>query len=799
MTVRLLRGFGWLLFVLLLVFFAAVLLLRKVSNPLVSGAIQLSGLKGAVTVTRDQWGVPHIRAQASDTDALYALGFVHAQDRLWQMEFQRRIVQGRLSEVLGAAALPKDKFLRTWGFYRAAQSVLPALSQRSRGLISAYTAGVNAAMSQGRLSPEFRLLGFTPAPWTDTDSVAWQKLMAYDLGGNWDEELLAQRVVGKLGQAGLASVLPPYPALAPTILSSQELNLPSSVRPSSSPLGLTLPADVLAQLQSQLAAAQSLGFVNAPGKGSNDWVIGGSRTASGKPILADDPHLALSAPMLWYLADIQGPTLHAVGASIPGLPGIVIGHNEAVAWGVTNVNPDVQDLFVEGPETIFQTRTEVIKVKGAPDVRLEVQESAHGPVVARSSQWGDGQNGSGQDKAVTLEWTALKPGDTTFDSFLDLNYAQNWQQFTQALSRYVAPSQNFVYADTAGNIGYYAPGKVPVRSAGPGGNGQGWDGSQPVPADDAHSWTGYVPFEQLPHVYNPADALVVTANNKVVPDGFKAFLGNDHNWAEPYRAERITELLGSGQPATLDSVAAVQRDTVSLVWQDLKPYLLATQPQNALGQQALKLLQGWDGNEHLGSVQASIFEAWLMQLQNMSLDELGGGTTLNSLAVLNQLKQGGPLCRNTALKLGSCGELLSDTLTRATGDLSARLGSDPARWTWGELHHSLSPHGAFGGVPAISWIWNRGLPTPGGTNTVNVARPEAGTFNQTHAASYRQIIDLSNLDNSRYIGTLGQGGNPTGSHYADLQPLWQAGKYLPMSSRPADWGRTETLQLTPIP
>ena len=795
---RLLRGFGWVLFVSLLLVFTSVLFARKVSNPIVSGSLNLRGLSGPVTITRDAWGVPHIRAKASDADALYALGFVHAQDRLWQMEFQRRVAQGRLSEVLGEAALPQDKFLRTWGFYRAAQSALPALSTRSRTLISAYTAGVNAAIAQDRLPLEFRLLRFRPERWTDVDSISWSKLLAYDLGGNWDDELTGQTVVSKLGREALNSVLPPYPAGAPTILSSQELNLPSG-QPSGKQrsgtqsairnAGLALPADALVQLRTQLAAAASLGFVNAPGKGSNDWVIGGSRTRSGKPILADDPHLGLSAPMLWYLADVQGPTLHAVGATLPGLPGVVIGRNEQVAWGVTNVNPDVQDLFVEEPGAALQSRTEVIKVKGKPDVNLVVQESMHGPVVARSSHWGDGQ-----DRTVSLEWTALKGGDTTFDAFFGLNYARNWADFTGALSSYVAPAQNFVYADTAGNIGYYAPGKVPIRSKG--GDGAVWDGSLPVPDDAAHTWTGYIPFEQLPHIYNPQDALVVTANNRVVPDGYRPFLGNVRTWAEPYRAERILELLGSGQPITPAQVAAVQLDTVSLVWRNLKPYLLRTEPQNALSTQALKLLQGWDGNETLTSVQASIFEAWLMQLEGMAQDELGGGVTLNSLAVLNALKTDGPLCRNVALKISNCSELLSGTLTRATSDLSARLGSDPQRWVWGGLHHSLSKHGAFGGVGAISWIWNRGISTPGGTNTVNVARPDSGTFNQTHAPSYRQIIDLSDMNSSRFIGTLGQGGNPIGSHYADMQPMWQRGEYIPMSSRPEDWGRTQTLELT---
>ncbi|WP_425145971.1 penicillin acylase family protein [Deinococcus sp.] len=787
MMLRLFRAAGWLLFVLLLVVFAGVLYARHLTSSALTGSLTLRGLHGPVSVVRDRWGVPHIRAQASDEDALYALGFVHAQDRLWQMEFQRRIVQGRLSEVLGEAALPKDKFLRTWGFYRAAQTALPALSVKSRSLISAYTAGVNAGIEQDRLPLEFRLLGFKPEHWTDVDSVAWSKLMAYDLGGNWDDELTGQRVVQKLGAAGLDAVLPPYPKDAPTILSSAELQ-PSAARTSAPPAAppSSLPPGALAQLRAQLAAAASLDFVNAPGKGSNDWVIGGQRTASGKPILADDPHLNLSAPMLWYLADVQGPTLHAVGASIPGLPGVVIGRNEHIAWGVTNVNPDVQDLFIEPAGAKLSSRTEVIKVKGQPDVRYTVQQSQHGPVVAQSSDWGDGQS-----RAVSLEWTALKDGDTTFDSFLGLNYAQNWQQFTAALSSYVAPSQNFVYADTAGNIGYYAPGRVPIRSG-------GWDGALPVPDDSAHTWTGYIPFSQLPHVYNPQNGLVVTANNKVTPGSSLPFLANERMWAEPYRAQRILQRLELGKPLTLDDVASTQLDTVSLVWQALKPFLLATQPKDELSRRALDLLRGWDGNETLSSVQASIFEAWLTRLQGMASDEVPD-LRLTSYAVLNQLRTQGPLCRSTVLNEADCAATLAGSLQRAAAELSKRLGNDPNGWAWSRLHSSLSAHGAFGGVGAIGWIWNRGLPTPGGTNTVNVARPDPGTFHQTHAPSYRQIIDLADMNRSRFIGTLGQGGNPIGEHYADMQALWRDGQYIPMSSLPTDWGETQTLELTPAP
>ncbi len=774
---------GVLLLALLLVLAALAYAYTSTRTP-TGGTFTLGGLTGPVTVARDRWGIPHIRAQASDADAMFALGFVHAQDRLWQMEFQRRIAQGRLSEVLGKAALDQDRFLRTWGFYRAAQSALPALSPRTRALVRAYTAGVNARIQQGHLPLEFTLLRYKPEAWTDVDSIAWQKLMAFDLGGNWEDELLGEEAVQKLGAGGLNAVLAPYPKGAPTILSAQDLRQAELTGRAPRVSATRLPDATLRELRAQLHAARTLGFGSVPGKGSNDWVVAGSRTQSGKPLLADDPHLGLSAPMLWYLADVQGPNLHVIGATIPGLPGVVIGHNDRVAWGVTNVNPDVQDLYVEPAGAKLSARTEVIRVKGQPDVRLTVQESAHGPIIS-----GVSGGANALSPRVALKWTALLPGDTTYDAFIGLNYARNWPDFTEALRRYVAPSQNFVYADVDGNIGYYAPGKVPIRA--------GWDGSLPVSGSGAREWRGFIPFERLPHAENPPEAQVVSANNRVVPPGYPFNLANDRNWAEPYRAERILQLLNATAKLTPADFQRIQFDTVSLVWRDAREVLLAAKPGSSLSRAALQKLQGWDGNETLDSVQASIFEAWLARLQTMAEGELGVGTRLTSLATLNQLRTNGALCRDERAEVPNCTAWLTRSLDLATQDLSARLGNDPAKWQYRRLHRSASLHGAFGGVRAIGWIWNRGTPTPGGTNTVNVARPDPGSFAQTHAPSYRQVVDLSNLNKSLFVATLGQSGNPLSPHYADQQPLWARGAYLPMSTDPADWGAVQTLTLQP--
>lgn len=773
------QGLLWVVLVVLLLALAAVLWLRGTSRPQVSGEVRLAGLSGPVTVTRDAWGVPHIRASASDEDAIFALGFTHWQDRAWQMDFQRRVTQGRLSEVLGEAALSQDRFLRTWGFYRAAENALPALSDRSRRMIRAYAAGVNAAMRQGKVAPEFRILGYTPEPWTEVDAIAWSKLMAYDLGGNWDEELLAARVQKRLGEGRLDDIRPPYPQGATTILSPDEVGEENAAPAGAS--AVTLPDATLSALRTHLEAARSLGLERVPGKGSNNWVISGSRTESGKPILADDPHLALSSPMLWYLADLRGPTLRVIGASIPGLPSIVIGRNDRIAWGVTNVNPDVQDLYVEPASARLTERTEVIKVKGGEDVRLVVRESGHGPII---SDVGAGALGP----RVALKWTALQPGDTTLDAFLGLNYAQNWEDFRAALRPYVAPSQSFVYADVDGNVGYAAPGRVPVR--------EGWDGSQPVPGDGSREWQSFISYEELPATLNPDDGLVVTANNKVLPGGADP-LGNLRNWAEPYRAERITALLtAKPEGLTLNDVKAVQLDTVSLVWRDLQPLLLATEPDGDLSRAALERLRGWDGNQTTDSVPSTIYEAWLAELQAMAGDELGDDTRLNALAVREQLREDGDLCRSQAARVETCADLLRVSLKAAVDGLAGRLGDDLNGWTYGRVHTVASDH-VMGEDARVAWLFNHAAPTPGGTNTVNVARPDPDTLRQTHGPSYRHIVDLADLNRSLYIGSLGQGGNPLGEHVSDQQGKWASGEYLPMSTDEGDWGRTVTLTLQP--
>lgn len=776
----------WILVCLALITLGIILWLRSTSEPQMIGKIKVPAnyVQSSVDITRDQWGIPHIRA-ARDEDALFALGFVHWQDRAWQMDFQRRIVQGRLSEILGKEALPQDKFLRTWGFQRAAQTDLPTLTPLSKKIVAAYTAGVNAAMKQGKQALEFRLLGYQPEPWTEIDSISWVKMMSLDLARNYQQEIQGAKVVKTLGKDGLNQVFTPYPKEAPTILDDSEWEGQLSHQPiNTQQITSNLPDHTLTQLNKHLAAAKALGMEKVASKGSNNWVVSGQHTKSGQPLLADDPHLGLSSPMLWYLADIQGDKIKTIGATIPGLGPIVIGRNQRIAWGVTNLDTDVQDLYIEPPNTSLTSRKEVIKVKDESDVVITVRESKHGPIIS------DHGTGSELGPLIALKWTSLQPGDTTYNAYVELNYAQNWPEFTQALSYYVSPSMNFVYADLDGNIGYYGPGKIPIR--------KGWDGSLPVIGNGNYEWQGYIPHAQLPHTYNPKDGMIISANNKVVSDRYPYSLGNSRLWAEPYRAERIEKLLKQKKNLTVKDFKRIQYDHTSPIWEKFKPFLLETTPKDDFSRQAIDKLRNWDGLMSIELVEPLIFEAWLAELRKMAQDELDTSIAIKSLTVLEHLKSNDELCKNIKTKkISSCRELQSESLHTALQKLTQQLGHQMNQWHYGALHQTYSKHRALGDVQPINSFFNHQAPSVGGTNTINVAQPRIPNLEQTHGATYRQIIDFSDLNKSVYVGSLGQSGSPWGHYALDQQTLWLSGKYIPMSTDSKDWGKTQKLSLRP--
>ncbi|HLX80686.1 MAG TPA: penicillin acylase family protein [Burkholderiales bacterium] len=771
---RFLRFSAYVLLLAALVLGAAYFYLRQ-SLPRTEGEVRLAGLAGPVEVLRDRYGIPHISA-ASLEDACFALGYVHAQDRLWQMEMNRRIAAGRLSEIVGAAGLETDRFLRTLGVRRAAEANLRNIDSDVRGMLEAYAAGVNAFLaSDPVLPPEFWLTGARPEPWSPADSIAWTKMMAWELGGNWRSELLRMRLAKTLSMARINQFMPPYPGEQPPAL------------PDLKELYGALERDAV-----QLARFAP----DNDGLGSNNWVVSGERTASGKPLLANDPHLGLTAPPVWYFAHLSAPGVNVIGATLPGVPGVVLGRNDRIAWGFTNTGPDVQDLYLEKLDAAggylapdgtrqFQVIEETIKVKGADPEQLRVRISRHGPVI--SDVLSETRQQAPRGYAIAFAWTALADDDRTVQSSLRMARAREWDGFLAAARDFQTPQQNMVYADIEGNIGFVAAGRVPVRKP-----ANDLKGMAPAPGWLAkYDWDGYIPFEQLPRSFNPPSNAVVTANQRITPPGYAPFISSE--WQPPYRADRIQQLLDAVPKHTVQSFARIQADVVSLAMRELLPKLLATRPRSEEARKALALLAKWDGAMAPDRAEPLIAWAWWRELTRaIYADELGEAFGANWLArapfvsaVLSGDESYARWCddvRTPAVE--TCGEVLALSLDAALADLGRRYGSDQAGWRWGEAHAALHEHRPFGRQPLLAKIFDITVPSPGDAYTVNVGRnnmnDEARPFANRHAASLRAIYDLSNLEKSLYIHSGGQSGNILSPHYEDLTAAWAKNEYIPM-------------------
>jgi penicillin amidase len=755
------------LLALLLVLGSIAYLFVRRAFPQVNGTLEVPGLHESVEIYRDSWGVPHIFAN-NEYDVFFAQGYVHAQDRLWQMEFNRRVGAGRLSEVLGETMVESDRFLRTIGLYRAALADLGVLPAEVINVLQAYADGVNAFVEahRDRLPLEFTLLGFQPEPWTPIDTLAWGKVMSMNLGGNWENELLRQKLNTALGEDKVRELVPPYPEDGPFIV-------PLEARSYSYQEG---------DLVDDLAKVKSLLGMDGMGLGSNNWVVDGTKTASGRPMLANDTHLGIQMPSIWYEIHLRTGALDVVGFSFPGAPGVIIGHNRDIAWGVTNLGPDVQDLYVErinpqNPdqyeyEGVWEEMTileEHIRVKGrAEPEALIVRLTRHGPIMTPVL--------AGVQEVLALRWTALEGGQL-FRSVYLLDQARTWEEFREALRYWDSPSQNFVYADVDGNIGYQMPGQIPIRAKG--------EGMVPVPGwTGEYEWTRYIPFEELPSVLNPPSHFVVTANNKVVSDDYPYFISSQ--WAEPFRASRIAELLQESDELTLDDFRDIQADTRSEPAAALRQYVLALTPADWRQERALRFLENWNPRLDSSSGAAGICEVLLWRmLANTFGDELAqagvkeaqyGGSPLSLLHILDQ--PANPWFDDTSTPEI---EVRDDILTRSVAETmefwARRYGDLPGnkdeQWAWGKIHTATFEH-PLGSVKPLNLILNRGpVPTAGSGETVNAAGYLRGDFAQRTVASQRQIIDVGEWSNSRSQHTTGQSGQPFNKHYADMIKPWQ--------------------------
>lgn len=808
---KMLKKLGWVLIVLLLGSVLALAWYRSASQPQIDGKLTLTGPAAAIDIVRDANGIPHIYAQSA-SDAYFALGFVHAQDRLWQLELNRRIPAGRMAEILGPTAVDTDRFLRSLGVRRNAEAILANLSADTRAVLDAYAKGVNAYLVNRNtpLPPEFVVTGApSPAPWQAVDSIGWQTMMAWDLGGNWSQELLRMRLAQRLSLDQINEFLPPYPG--DPVQKTQDYT--------------KLYRQLAGTTQQLAAVAQVAPPSYVDGMGSNNWVLSGARTESGKPLLANDPHLGLTAPALWYFAHLSAPGLNVIGATLPGVPSVVLGRNDRIAWGFTNTGSDVQDLYIErvNPSNAkqyqtpqgwadFNTRTEIIKVKGQADATLEVRETRHGPVITGALPIVDRLAIDARQYVIAFAWTALRPDDLTVQAGIKMNRAKNWQEFLNSAKDFGSPQQNIVYADVDGNIGYVAPARIPIRKP-----DNDLKGLAPAPGWDArYDWAGFIPFEQLPQQYNPVSQRVITANQKIVGDDYRYFLTSE--WALPYRANRIAELIDAKPKHSMDSFAGIQRDHVSLAAQELLAILRQAKPQSERAKAALIALATWNGAMDADRFEPLIFNAWTREAsRRIFADELGDAL-MNDYweqrnvhrSMVNVLKDKdgqGRWCRDVkaaaTAKPQTCDELLSVALESALSDLLQRYGSHMTAWRWGEAHVARSEHRPFGKVAPLAKLFDIRVASPGDTFTINVGRnnlrDEKEPFASRHAASLRALYDLSDLENSRFIHSTGQSGNVFSPLYRDYAQRWLEVGYLPMRTRRAEVekNRMGTLTLSP--
>ncbi|WP_249333735.1 penicillin acylase family protein [Comamonas sp. PE63] len=800
------------------------------AQPRLGGKLVLSGLERSVWVRRDDSDVTHISAD-SPQDAWRALGFVHAQERGWQLEFNRRLMQGRLSETLGPATLELDKLMRALDIHGAARRQYAALPPAVQEALQAYSQGIAAfhARPVQAAAPEFLLLGTRAGNWEPEDTVGWALMMALDLGGNWGNEFARLNLLQVLSTEQLWQLMPAYPGEPP----ATAVDLASLYRQ----LGVYREADAqpkvsaqAGQIQSALqqwAASVARDMGTNDGLGSNNWVVAGSKTRSGKPLLANDPHLGLSAPAIWYFARLQSPqgragdgsvlsALDVTGATLPGMPFVVLGRTAQVAWGFTNTNPDVQDLYLEqinpadpgqyrtptGWEN-FAVREEVFKVKGQSDVRVTLRSTRHGPVISDAQrQYGKVIN---TDRyALALRWAALDTDNRTVEAGLRANGAQTVAELFEAFSIYHSPMQSIVAADVQGHIGFKAAGRVPVRAP-----DNDLRGVAPAPGWDArYDWQGWLSYEQTPQDDGAARGFVATANQRVTEAGYAHFLTQD--WSLPYRHQRIEQLLAAGSQHDAASMAAIQNDVQSLATRALLPVLRKARSSHALAAQAQQLLADFDGQMERDRPEPLIFSVWADELTRALVIARIGEQRFAMSYGKRDFRAGleGILARNDAWWCAplSCEQQAGQALTRTLDKLQSAYGNDPRQWRWGAAHAALSAHKPLGSVAALAGVFNVSVASGGDTYSVNVGQynanpppsdakgPLAGRFVSRHAPSLRAIYDLGDPESSQFIYQTGQSGLALSARYADMSAEWADGRYRKLQMQPRRWRHVLELQ-----
>ena len=797
------------------------------SFPDTTGEVRLDGLRGPVEIKRDHFGVPQIYAD-DPADLFFAQGYVHAQDRFYEMDFRRHVTAGRLSELVGEEGLETDELVRTMGWRRVAEREYEALGAGTRSLLEAYARGVNSYIdgkSGSELSLEYAVLSLTgpdyrPEPWTPVDSVAWVKAMAWDLRSNMVDEIDRTLASRQMSVEHVEELYPDPPAEHDPIVTDTRRNVFGGTfrKNPCDPRALGCPGvldSVATSLKRTRDAAEALPALLGTGEGvgSNSWVVDGDRSETGKPILANDPHLSPSMPGIWYQVGLHCRELtdacpyDVSGFSFSGMPGVVVGHNRHIAWGVSTMYADVTDLYVErvdgdtyeykGKRLPVETRREEIEVADGETRTITVRSTRHGPILSDVSD-----EVSDVGNAVALKWTALKPS-RTISAVFALDTARTWKEFRAAARRFDVPSQNLIYADVEGRIGYQAPGSIPIRQRG--------DGRWPVPGwDGRHEWEGTIPFSALPRVLNPREGFIVTANNQVVGDRYPYVLGADT--AVGYRSERIRDLLTSQDTLSVSDMTRFQTDTHNPNAKRLVPYLLDIELDTKFARQGQDVLRGWKHRQSAGSAAAAFFSVvWRNLLELTFHDELpreqwpdGGERWFNVVETIIDDPNNhwwDNLATPTIIERRD--DVLRDALIRARDELTRIRSRDVAGWEWGRLHHLTLVNPTLGdsGLGLVNRLFNRGpVRVGGGGGLVNAnAWDAAEGYEATFVPSMRMVVDLADFDRSRWIQLSGSSGHAYHDHYADQLPLWADGRTLPwVFGDDAVSGTTEdTLTLRP--
>lgn len=740
-----------LLLVLLVVLAAGVAGLLWSTLPPASQQAHIPGLGAPVSITLDQDGVPRIQA-ATMVDAAAALGFLHARDRMFQMELMRRAASGRLSEIVGPATLTIDRMMRVLGLRPRAEADLPNLPPDTRALLEAYARGVNAwiALRGRRAAPEFLLLG-PPKRWTPVDSLLWGETMGLWLSANWRTELSRQALAGKVPGWMINEIWPPD-------------------RTPGDPAA-SLPAPRFADAAARVLALlpRFPGRFTQPGEASNAWAVDGAHSATGAPLLAGDPHLAFGFPGIWYLARIDTPDETLAGATAPGVPFLVLGRNRDIAWTFTTTGADTEDVFVETPvgdndyatpdgPRPFEVRHEIIKIRGQPDQLLTIRETRHGPVISDIE--------GVRRPVMAVSMASLMPGNMAAAGLRALNQAHTVAEAGAAASQITAPIQNLTVADKQ-QIALFVTGRIPIRRAG--------DGGAPVRgADGAHDWIGWASGDRLPHIVAPASGHLVNANERVAPPDFPVFLGRD--WFGDWRARRIRALLAATPKPTAADFARMQTDVVSPFAGDLLPTLLAIRPNGTRATAAVELLAHWDGSMAMNLPQPLIFNAWIDRFVDLVLQQAGipraNAGPRSEFAAFVLSPRGAHWCG------GDCTTLLAAALEAAIADLSERFGPDPAAWRWGVAHPAVFAHPMLRHIPVLGRLTTGRIDSPGDDTTIDRGVPAQGSFESVHGASFRGVYDLADLDRSRFVVAPGQSGNPLSPHARDFLVRWRDGETI---------------------